>query len=133
MPWLWELWDDVKPYFWATMSLPALFAEKKRRDELEGHISEEVNIVQEEIAEIGESWSRDQPWPETSYATLQSAAKEPPITLPAENPNWCRVYYEIMTHADELHGLRNRQRIWTDVEEILRRIRKYRDEGRIPN
>lgn len=132
MPWLWELWDDVEPYFWATMSLPALFAETKRRDELEGHISEEVNIVQEEIAEIGESWSRDQPWPEKSYATLQSAAKEPPITLPAENPNWCRVYYEIMTHADELHGLRNRQRIWTDVEEILRRIRKYRDEGKIP-
>lgn len=132
MPWLWELWDNAEPCFWATMSLPTLFAEKKRRDEIQRHISKQVDIANEETPEISETWGRDRPRPEKPHATLQSpAAREPPIALPASNPNWCRVYYEIMTRADELQGLRNRRRIWTDVEDIVRRIRGYRDEGTI--
>lgn len=133
MPWLWELWDNVEPCFWATVSLPTLFAEMNRRAEIERHTLEEASVVDEELPEIYEAWRRDQPWPETSGATLRSmlSTKQSAITLPTAHPNWCRVYHEIMTHADELHGLRNRQRIWTDVEEILRRIQKHRDEGKI--
>ncbi len=28
-------------------------------------------------------------------------------------------------------GLHNRQRIWTDVEEVLKRVSTYLDEGKI--
>ena len=45
--------------------------------------------------------------------------------------DWWRLYRMVKFCWSELKGLRNRRRIWKDVEEIVRRIGVYRREGAI--
>ena len=130
MPWLWEVWDDAEPSFWATTSVSAILLAKKRRETAETLLSEQRTIIQEEIPEIYEAWCRDHALRDEDYCV----EKQPyTIQLPPDRTNWCRLYYEIKTHWEELKGLQNRQRIWTDVVKILERIQKYRDEGKLPS
>lgn len=56
---------------------------------------------------------------------------ELPVISSTKTRNWCRIYCEAKIHWDELKGLRNRQRIWADIEENLRRVDEYRREDRI--
>lgn len=46
--------------------------------------------------------------------------------------DWCHLYYNIKSHSHELNGLRDRERIWTKIEEILRGNIVYRGEGGLP-
>jgi hypothetical protein len=41
--------------------------------------------------------------------------------------NWLKLYTNL--HRQEFKGLDNRERIWEDITEILRRIEVYRAEG----
>lgn len=54
---------------------------------------------------------------------------DPTSLVPPEGTDWCRLYYVIKTQWQRFKGLRNRERIWTDIEEIFRRIAVYRNEG----
>ena len=45
--------------------------------------------------------------------------------------NWYDWYCKWKSGGGDLKGLRNRRRIWRDVEEIIRRIQKFRNEGKI--
>ena len=45
--------------------------------------------------------------------------------------NWYDCYCMLKSSWKDFKGLRNRERIWRDVEEIVTRIEKYRKEGRI--
>lgn len=45
--------------------------------------------------------------------------------------NWYVLYQDVKFCWGNFKGLKNRARIWKDVEEIVRRIGKYREEGRI--
>lgn len=55
-----------------------------------------------------------------------------PDVLPPHQTNWYMLYLEIKRNWNELLGLRNRERIWMDCEEIVRRIATYREAGQIP-
>ncbi|MCJ1391456.1 hypothetical protein MMC18_004320 [Xylographa bjoerkii] len=44
--------------------------------------------------------------------------------------NWYEMYRKVKS-CWLFKGLQNRRRIWKDVEEVVRRIRKYRQEGKI--
>ena len=46
--------------------------------------------------------------------------------------NWYDYYCTLKSTWMNLKGLRNRRRIWRDVEEIVRRIQNFRVEGKIP-
>ena len=138
MPWLWELWDDVEPSFWATISVFELREEETRRDqakkadeETQRRFHEQRAIVKDEMPETLEAWSQDHQYIEKPYMTPPKPQAELPVISSTNTINWCRVYYEVKIHWDELRGLRNRCRIWADIQEILRRIEEYRRGGRI--
>ena len=137
MPWLWEVWDPATPSsFWALTSVSALAKEKMRREDVARELQEQHTVIKEEMPEILEAWWREHRVEDKPYRLCPPdfllEPEEPPKTaLSEENINWCRVYYKISNEWLDLPGLHNRQRIWRDVEKILERIRKLRDEGRI--
>ncbi|KAF2169609.1 hypothetical protein M409DRAFT_52136 [Zasmidium cellare ATCC 36951] len=60
-----------------------------------------------------------------------------PNTLDPTRTNWHRLYLLLKERENDekyrsLRGLRNRERIWMDCQEILRRIEEYRARGEIP-
>ena len=143
MPWLWEVWDDAEPSFWATVSASALAVEKQRREDAKTQPNQRRAAVQEGMPELPEA-CHDEPfqceddsvddWDAQQFAANAPGASDTKaliLNLPAATTNWCRVYYEIKTHWEDLKGLKNRQRIWADVTEILRRIQQYREAGKI--
>ena len=133
MPWLWEVWDPTHPTsFWATTSVPTLVKEMLRREDVEKKLNEQRAIIEDEMPEILEQWWEEHKVEHKPYALCPELSLATELPKPAKW-NHCRLYYEIKTKWEELKGLRNRERIWTDVQEILRRIAMYRDEGKIPS
>lgn len=142
MPWLWEVWDNSKPSIWVTISHAELeVAVKKMEQADEDHFNnqrEYKGVIQEEMPELWEAWINHNSWlnqvPSSDWRTYLApqSARESPKTLPQAGTNWCRIYYEVGKNCAGLKGLQNRKRIWTDLEEILRRISNYRSTGRIP-
>ena len=53
--------------------------------------------------------------------------------LPVAETDWYHLYRMLKFCWGNLKGLQNRKRIWKDVEEVVRRIGKYRNEGKIGN
>ena len=53
--------------------------------------------------------------------------------LDAAKVNWYDCYCTVKSSWMDLKGLRNRKRIWQDVEEIVTRIENLRKEGKIGN
>lgn len=132
MPWLWEVWDTTLPSFWATTTVSALAAEIKYKEEAEEQRVAAKAIIHQELPEIAAIWDAENADEvDKSYAVCGKKGLEETIILPKDRTNWCRVYYEVKANWKTLKGLQNRERIWKDVEEILRRIDGYRSEGRI--
>jgi hypothetical protein len=113
MPWLWESWYNSEevhvPSFWTTVTANDLMLLKEERE----RYSTQLNDV----------------FTPTSKAVdfLLPFPKEVPnqLTQPRGNTNWHGVYTQIKRNWSNLRGLRNRQRIWEDVEEIIKWIEKY--------
>lgn len=132
MPWLWEVWDTVLPSFWATATVSALSAEKRRKEKAERQRIAARDIIQEEMPEAVDTWGMENAKGiDSSYAMCGNEGLKETMVLPKDGTNWCRIYYDVKMNWETLKGLQNRERIWKDVEEIFRRIDKYRDEGRI--
>ena len=51
--------------------------------------------------------------------------------LPVQGYDWYMMYMLIKECWSNLKGIRNRKRIWRDVDEIVGRIDHYRQEGKI--
>ena len=47
------------------------------------------------------------------------------------NTDWHQLYCKVKFCWKNLKGLQNRKRIWRDVEEIVKRVQKYRSQGKI--
>ncbi|KAE8391442.1 hypothetical protein BDV23DRAFT_171624 [Aspergillus alliaceus] len=108
MPWLWEIWTDEPPYFWATVT-----ADDIERNKHEIHtpgmprpiiVSHTIN-VQEHLSK----WTIPKP--------------------PLGRTNWYMLYRDIKRHWNELRGLWNRERIWTYQEEMLVELEKHIRDG----
>ncbi|ORY02549.1 hypothetical protein BCR34DRAFT_437902, partial [Clohesyomyces aquaticus] len=104
MPWLWEAWPSVTnpnrtPYsIWASLT--------------------ESNALDEALpAEI-------QALKDAHDLEISRNEDLTPFYLPPGKTNYFLLYTLITRHWKELRGLQNRKRIWTDCEEILRRIRR---------
>lgn len=131
MPWLWEVWDTTLPSFWATTTVSALSAERKRNEETERQWLAARDVIQQEMPEVMETWEMENPREAESYAACGNDGLKDVMVLPKDKTNWCRAYYEIRRNREALKGLQKRERIWKAVEEIFRRIDVYRGEGRI--
>lgn len=115
MPWLWEAWEDGEtehtPSPWTVMTaneIKLLLEERKHYSNILAKESMPVNGMLDYL--------------------LPNPSARPDTRLPRRNTNWHQVYVQIKQNWDRLKGLRNRQRIWEDVEEVMRRIKKYEQE-----
>lgn len=112
MPWLWEAWDEGEIEHtsspWTVMT------------------ANEMKLLLEERKHYSKILAKEYP-PVNGMLDflLPNPSARPDVKLSRGNTNWHQVYVHIKQNWDRLKGLRNRQRIWEDVEEVMRRIKKY--------
>ncbi|KAJ5381059.1 uncharacterized protein N7496_003487 [Penicillium cataractarum] len=111
MPWLWESCYDSEeahvPSLWTTVTANELMLFKEERERY--------------LAQLKDSTAVDFLLPFPGKVPNQLKLQEGSL-------NWHAVYTQIKQNWSNLRGLRNRRRIWEDVEEIINRIEKYDTE-----
>ncbi|KAL6898274.1 hypothetical protein GGI43DRAFT_408783 [Trichoderma evansii] len=135
MPWIYEAWcNDPTPYDWAMANASDL---KQMREQREAYTMERrrrAEILQDHDLELYAAWEANEPksppWFDTPkfQAQLQQSADikraMAPIKLPRERTNWYRLYTDIKANEMTIKGLRNRKRIWENVEHIVAEVEK---------
>lgn len=141
-PWLWEAWPTFKNRsvmrypLWATVTAAEANATLQRFATQRTIVQEYVDIVKEEMPELGSQL--DEAFPAHIQAIIDAQELESqsnkdltPFFLPPDKTNYFTLYTLVTRYWQELRGLQNRKRIWKDCEEILRRVDVLRKEGRI--
>jgi hypothetical protein len=117
MPWLWEAWDESEckhtPQIWTTVSTAQVKSILKSRERLSEVLRLEY-MTHEDSEKVAENW-----FPIPCDIPEQ-------VHLPRLATDWHFVFVQINKDWNRLKGLRNRQRIWIDVEEIMRRIQNLK-------
>ncbi|KAF4634045.1 hypothetical protein G7Y89_g4055 [Cudoniella acicularis] len=143
MPWLWEAWSVETPSFWALTTAQQLReeenerdAEDKRKADFEAQLRFNRDIIKREMPEVFEQYCAAEPLYSGSYTGIDTKLEaallaSTCIELPKAQTNWYQLYCSITLYWPELKGLQNRARIWKDVEEIISRMKRYREEGKI--
>ncbi|KAE9377456.1 hypothetical protein N431DRAFT_330067 [Stipitochalara longipes BDJ] len=126
MPWLWEVYSDHKPSFWTALEVLDLKREGKVREKWTEEMDLKRYIIRSEMPEILDEWEKDQPQFEDVDAKRQAQrmAEAAGRMVEREGTDWYLLYKGI--RMAKLKGLRNRERIWKDVERIVEQIRTLR-------
>ncbi|TGO21585.1 hypothetical protein BPAE_0211g00050 [Botrytis paeoniae] len=129
MPWLWEIYDSTPPSFWATVSGADLESREKRRKEHNEQLVALRSLIWEESPELYDELKAAEPVFDESIGGALKTGFENGIDT--KKLDWYQLYLGITKGFKEgrLKGLQNRERIWKDVEEIIRRIKKYEEIG----
>jgi hypothetical protein len=113
MPWLWEAWDESEashvPSPWTTVTaneVKSLYKERKYYSRV-----------------LGDEYTP--PDKIVDYLLPLPRVVGDQVKLSRANTDWHWVYTQIKRSYGGLKGLRNRRRIWEDVEEIIRRIQEH--------
>ncbi|KAJ5511426.1 Major facilitator superfamily domain general substrate transporter [Penicillium expansum] len=116
MPWLWEAWDESEcihnPSLWTNVTT----AEIKSVIRARSTYAETLR---------GDSYTEQAAERVAECRFPLSVIMPGQVKLPRTNTDWRSVLVQIQLNWDKLKGLRNRQRIWVDVEEVVRRVRKF--------
>jgi hypothetical protein len=136
MPWLWEVWTEDEPFKWATVSFDQLKQDATEKQVLEEELASMRAIVEQELPELVEAWEESERAlipirPDVQVESHAQVLRSMAWKLPPRKINWFALYTLITRQWKDLKGLHNRARIWKAVEEIIRRIKKYRTEGKI--
>ncbi|KAJ5125081.1 uncharacterized protein N7515_008906 [Penicillium bovifimosum] len=115
MPWLWEAWEESE-----CMHTTLLWS-KVSTAEMRSNLRESSHYAQV-LMEC--SYSREDAQEAAVRRFPLPLAEPDEVKLPRANTDWHRVFTQIRLNWENLKGLQNRQRIWRDVEEVVRRIRK---------
>lgn len=136
MPWLWEAWSSLDYSFWSTTTSLELKTDGERSFSRLTGLKSAIGILYEEGRQEGLPVEND-----AAIAALKQAVVDeenrglrPTASVPllvADKTDWYRLCCDLAKNHKRLLGLRNRRRIWKDCEEILDRIERYRDEGKI--
>jgi hypothetical protein len=123
MPWLWEAWDEFEckhiPQIWTTVSTAQIKSILKSLKRLSEVLS--VDYMEHKDAEkAAEHW-----FPMPCEIPDQ-------VNLPRLRTDWHFVFTRIKHSWNRIKGLRNRQLIWADVEEIIRRIQNLEMASDVP-
>lgn len=116
MPWLWESGYDSEeahvPSFWTTVTANELMLFKEERERYSARLDDDYTPTNKAVDFL-------LPFPKQGPNQLK---------LSKGNTDWHAVYTQIKQNWSSLRGLRNRRRIWEDVEEIIKRIEKYESQ-----
>lgn len=129
MPWLYEAWSpETSPYHWATAVAHDKLKEKRELKKFSHELERRRNIILEFEPEIYDEFVANEPkweWPE--HPETREMLDMGPITLPRDRTNWYQVFCDIRLNRAGLKGLRNRERIWRNVTQVVDAIKKARD------
>ncbi|CAI6342242.1 unnamed protein product [Periconia digitata] len=142
MPWLWEAWPTFKTStrtkysLWATLTAGTAMRTLTKADREIEAIQDYVAIVKKEMPELSEQMdealkTQTQAVRAAHEFDIENREERFPCYLPPDRTNYYKLYTLIIRHWKDLKGLRNRQRIWRDCEEIMRRADAYKESGRI--
>jgi hypothetical protein len=113
MPWLWEAWNGFEsshvPSPWTLVTaneVKMLYKQRKRY----------LSILGDEYKPTDKILDYLIPLPHVVPDQMQ---------LPRDKTDWHQVYARIKCNWSKLKGLRNRKRIWEDVEEIIQRMEEF--------
>lgn len=126
-PWLWEIDDFKPPSFWTTVSVSDLRSRENRRKRYTDEYEELRANVKTNRSDSYEQWILDQPaFDESIEEALKVGFKKGKRT---ERMNWYELYMSLPGEIlrGGLKGLRNRIRIWHDVEEIISEIESFQE------
>ncbi|KAJ5371566.1 Major facilitator superfamily domain general substrate transporter [Penicillium concentricum] len=116
MPWLWEAWEESEcihsPSPWTILTT----------DEVKCVVTARRDYAR---ALIEDSYTKDAAEKAAEHRFVLPTTIPNQVKLARVNTDWRHVFMQIRRNWEELKGLRNRQRIWGDVEEVMRRIRKF--------
>ncbi|KAJ5626040.1 hypothetical protein N7510_002349 [Penicillium lagena] len=129
MPWLYEAWSpETKPYYWATVIARDLLDEKQERAKFNRDLEQRREIIRDHEPEIYDEFVSNEPeWESPGRPGWQEILDTGPITLPHNETNWYKVFCGIRSNWSSLKGLRNRERIWKNVKQVVDAIKKARD------
>ncbi|RAH68411.1 F-box protein [Aspergillus aculeatinus CBS 121060] len=117
MPWLWEAWNDSEiehtPSWWTMVNAN----EVKFVNDTRNHYAKVLGAKPPDQVDLVDHLV---PWP---------AVMPEQVRLERANTDWHRVFTRVKSQWARLKGLRNRRRIWEDVEEIIRRIERCEGSG----
>ncbi|OGM49447.1 hypothetical protein ABOM_001703 [Aspergillus bombycis] len=103
MPWLWEVWSNEKPYFWATVTVEDI---KQNKGDTRVEIGEEKVLTHKiDVDEHLTKWTMPMPTPGRT--------------------NWFLLYRDIKRYWTELKGLRSRRRIWKYQEGLFASLKMH--------
>jgi len=131
MPWLWEVYSAQKPSFWTALEVLDLKRENTEKEEWTKMMDLKRYKISYEMPDILDAWAEDQP----QFVGIDPMEKAQRMAdsvgrmLEREGTNWYLLYKGI--RKAKLKGLRNRERIWRDVERIVGQIGILRDQGKI--
>jgi hypothetical protein len=140
-PWLWEAWptgahpkNGSYPK-WAYMT-GAEVAEKTSRHEKDFAILRDYcDIIKKDMpecaSEIDAAYEVQRQAIEDAHQVHIEREETRPFYLHPARTNYFTLYTLITRHWAQLRGLRNRERIWKDCEEILRRVTVHTEKGSI--
>lgn len=113
MPWLWEVWSDDAPYFWATVTPEDIWNNRLTRSpggpdlpiwmsssNIEGH----TIYIPEHLSQ----WTYPKP--------------------PTRMTNCFVLYRDIKRNWNKMNGLRNRRRIWGLQEKMVEQMKEHISE-----
>ena len=115
MPWLWEAWSDAIPSYWATKYA----TETIIHQQLDHY--EYDDLEERKLTLLPIQWAED----EARYdeTTKKPLSRGDSLVLPKHGTNWYKLFVALKGPEKDLDkGLRNRRRIWRDVEEIVKQI-----------
>ena len=128
MPWLYEAWSsETKPYYWATVVARDLLDEKRERAKFDQELKRRREIIQDNEPQIYDEFVANEPeWKSPEHRECPEMLDMGPITLPRAKTNWYKLFCDIRSNWSQLKGLRNRERIWKNVNEVVDAIQKAR-------
>ncbi|KAJ5819600.1 hypothetical protein N7474_005191 [Penicillium riverlandense] len=129
MPWLYEAWSpETKPYYWATVVARDLLDEKQERAKFNRGLEKRREVIRNHEPGIYNEFVTNEPeWESPERPGWQEILDMGPITLPRDKTNWYKVFCDIRSNWSSLKGLRNRERIWENVKQVVDAIKKVRE------
>ncbi|CAI7625942.1 unnamed protein product [Penicillium pancosmium] len=129
MPWIYEAWSpETKPYYWATAVARDLLDEKQEREKFNRDLEQRRAIIRDHEPDIYDEFVANEPeWESPGRPGWQEILDMGPITLPRDKTNWYKVFCDIRSNWSSLKGLRNRERIWENVKQVVDAIKKARE------
>ena len=135
MPWLWEAWSQIPYSGWATLTRAELECKTKALDDEAVELGWYFQVLDEDMPEMREQNADLKAACEVDMAQRAALLRQPVMhpVLEWQRTDWHAVYLQITRQWKQMKGLHNRERIWTDCEEIVGRIEGYRERGEMPS